>query len=215
MKNNALKLIVAAGLALCAASTHAGPYYDLRLDSSSATLKLSGDLKVAASSATPNTPTITLKGSNGVITATSLTGNVTGNVTGNLTGNVTGNVSGSAGSTTGNAATATMLAANGANCTAGSYPLGVDASGAVEGCTSSAAAPVDTRQVFLSGSGTYTTPALVRQIKIRMVGGGGGGSESGSGSNPGTVGGASSFNSITAGGGAPGYPSSDEGPAPV
>jgi len=31
--------------------------------------------------------------------------------------------------------TATALAANGANCVAGSYPLGVDASGAVEGCT--------------------------------------------------------------------------------
>jgi len=38
-------------------------------------------------------------------------------------------------STTGNAATATALAANGANCAAGNYPLGVDASGAVEGCT--------------------------------------------------------------------------------
>jgi len=37
--------------------------------------------------------------------------------------------------TTGNAATATQLAANGANCAAGNYPLGVDAFGAVEGCT--------------------------------------------------------------------------------
>jgi hypothetical protein len=35
----------------------------------------------------------------------------------------------------GNVATATALAANGANCSAGSYPLGVDASGAVESCT--------------------------------------------------------------------------------
>jgi len=34
----------------------------------------------------------------------------------------------------GNAATATALAANGANCAAGQSPLGVDASGAVEGC---------------------------------------------------------------------------------
>lgn len=33
------------------------------------------------------------------------------------------------------AATASALAANGANCSAGSYPLGVDASGAVESCT--------------------------------------------------------------------------------
>lgn len=33
------------------------------------------------------------------------------------------------------AGTATALAANGANCSAGSYPLGVDASGAIESCT--------------------------------------------------------------------------------
>ncbi len=35
----------------------------------------------------------------------------------------------------GNVATATALAANGANCSAGQFPLGVDASGAVETCT--------------------------------------------------------------------------------
>jgi hypothetical protein len=35
----------------------------------------------------------------------------------------------------GAATTATALAANGANCSAGNYPLGVDASGAVESCT--------------------------------------------------------------------------------
>ncbi len=35
----------------------------------------------------------------------------------------------------GNAGTATALAANGADCAAGSYPLGVDASGAVANCT--------------------------------------------------------------------------------
>jgi hypothetical protein len=40
--------------------------------------------------------------------------------------------------TGGNAGTATALAANGANCSAGNYPLGVDASGAVEGCTAAA-----------------------------------------------------------------------------
>lgn len=37
--------------------------------------------------------------------------------------------------TTGNAATATALAANGTNCSAGNYPLGVDASGNAESCT--------------------------------------------------------------------------------
>jgi len=45
----------------------------------------------------------------------------------------------------GAATTATALAANGANCTAGNYPLGVDASGAVESCTAA------------SGSGDITT----------------------------------------------------------
>jgi len=39
------------------------------------------------------------------------------------------------GALTGNAATASALLANGANCAAGSYALGVDASGAVESCT--------------------------------------------------------------------------------
>lgn len=44
---------------------------------------------------------------------------------------------------TGNAATATSLAANGANCNAGYAPLGVDASGAVESCTQYQAYDVD------------------------------------------------------------------------
>ncbi len=38
-------------------------------------------------------------------------------------------------SLSGNASTATALAANGGNCNPGNYPLGVDASGAVESCT--------------------------------------------------------------------------------
>lgn len=42
------------------------------------------------------------------------------------------------GALVGNADTATALAANGANCAAGNYPLGVDASGAVEDCTADA-----------------------------------------------------------------------------
>lgn len=39
------------------------------------------------------------------------------------------------GTFSGNASTATALAANGSNCSAGQFPLGVDASGAVESCT--------------------------------------------------------------------------------
>lgn len=54
-------------------------------------------------------------------------------------------------STSGNAATATALAANGANCGTAQYNAGVDASGAAEGCT---ALPVPT---ILSGSGSPNT----------------------------------------------------------
>ena len=53
-----------------------------------------------------------------------LPGTTTGTFSGNLTGDVTGNAS-----------TATALAANGSNCSAGQAPLGVNASGAVESCT--------------------------------------------------------------------------------
>ena len=59
--------------------------------------------------------TMTYNPSTGVITTTGFAGNLTGAVTGN-------------------ASTASALAANGANCNAGEIPLGVDASGAVEGC---------------------------------------------------------------------------------
>lgn len=48
-----------------------------------------------------------------------------------------------------------------------------------------------TQQTFTSGSSaTYTTPAGVKYIRVRMVGGGGGGSGSGSGATSGNSGGA-------------------------
>ncbi|MBU0959876.1 MAG: hypothetical protein KKB31_08055, partial [Nanoarchaeota archaeon] len=62
---------------------------------------------------------------------TTLTSTLTG-VDGTFTGYLT------ATGFTGNASSsdeATALAANGANCSAGEYPLGIDASGAVESCT--------------------------------------------------------------------------------
>ncbi len=66
-------------------------------------------------------------------------------------------------------------------------------------------APVmPTRQVFTSGSGTYTTPARCKQIKVRMLGGGGGGGSAESGGNDGVAGGDTSFNSIVAAGGSGG-----------
>jgi hypothetical protein len=58
---------------------------------------------------------------------------------------------------TGNAATATALAANGANCEAGNYPLGVDPSGAVEGCTAAGIgdAVLNSTQTWSGGNTLY------------------------------------------------------------
>ena len=55
----------------------------------------------------------------------------------------------------GNASTATALAANGANCNAGEYPLGVNASGAVESCTAiGSASGADTDIPFITFGNT-------------------------------------------------------------
>jgi hypothetical protein len=63
-----------------------------------------------------------------------------------------------------------------------------------------------TIQKFTSGSGTYTKPAGVSYIRVRMVGGGGGGGSSGTGTS-GNAGGQSTFGTITANGGAGGFAS--------
>jgi len=58
-----------------------------------------------------------------------------------------------------------------------------------------------------NGSGTYTTPAGVTYIKVRMIGGGSGGSGSGTAQNAGTAGGNTTFGSsllVANGGGAGG-----------
>ncbi len=65
------------------------------------------------------------------------------------------------GSISGNAGTATALAANPTNCSAGSYPLGIDASGNVESCTAAGTGTVTavtgTWPIISSGG---TTPNL-------------------------------------------------------
>ena len=68
--------------------------------------------------------------------------------------------------------------------------------------TNSSTLAVPTRQVLTSGT-TYTTPANVRQLKIRMFGGGGGGGGAGTsgGVSGGGNGGSTTFNSVNAGGG--------------
>jgi hypothetical protein len=59
-----------------------------------------------------------------------------------------------------------------------------------------------THQVFLSGSGTYTAPANCLWVEVHMVGGGGGGGSAGG--TAGSVGGATTFGSFSAGAGAGG-----------
>lgn len=60
-----------------------------------------------------------------------------------------------------------------------------------------------TIQKFTTGSGTYTTPANVKWIRVRMVGGGGGGAGSGPSAGAGGNGGNSTFGTslLSAGGG--------------
>jgi hypothetical protein len=61
------------------------------------------------------------------------------------------------------AATATALAANGANCSAGNYPLGVDESGAAESCTADDDTPDSDAEVpdaITVSAGTVTNSAL-------------------------------------------------------
>lgn len=59
-----------------------------------------------------------------------------------------------------------------------------------------------TRQVFTSGSGTYTTPANCTAINVRLVGGGGGGAAGTT--NNGTAGSNTTFSTLTGSGGAAG-----------
>ncbi len=62
-----------------------------------------------------------------------------------------------------------------------------------------------TKQAFLSGSGTYTTPAKCTAIKVRVQAGGGGGGGTGGTTGPnGAAGTNSSFNSVVATGGGAG-----------
>lgn len=59
-----------------------------------------------------------------------------------------------------------------------------------------------TKQVFTSGSGTWTKPANCTAIRVRVLAGGGGGGGVGASTGPtGATGGTSSFNSVTAIGG--------------
>ena len=86
-----LSVLLALALPL---GVSAGVFYDLTPHTSTATMKLSGVMKIAASTSTPNTAVVTLDGANGLITAPaiSLSGNAaaaTGSVSGLLSLNGT------------------------------------------------------------------------------------------------------------------------------
>jgi hypothetical protein len=110
-----------------------------------------GTIEVArGGTGTSSTLTGLVRGSASAMTAAELSGDVVtsgSNATAIQADSValgTDTTGGYAASSTegGAATTATALAANGANCSAGSYPLGVDASGAVESCTTAAVGDV-------------------------------------------------------------------------
>lgn len=66
------------------------------------------------------------------------------------------------GALTGNADTATALAANGANCSAGNSPLGVDASGAVESCFDVWTEAENTSAAYISNLSGFDTDDLTQ-----------------------------------------------------
>jgi hypothetical protein len=77
-----------------------------------------------------------------------------------VSGNPTVNIGTLTANTSGNAGTATALAANGANCTSGQYPKGVDASGAAEGCAVIPAADVPSLDAAKVTTGTFAIARL-------------------------------------------------------
>jgi len=80
----------------------------------------------------------------------------------------TPNIGSATGSINGNAATATALAANGADCAAGYYPLGVDAAGAVVNCTAAVGAGdmVLANTETVTGVKTFGSAGAVGRLKI-------------------------------------------------
>lgn len=109
------------------------------------------------SSITVNSTAISL-GSSGTITAASSTLLNDFNTFAHL---ITGSISGNAG-------TASALAANGTNCSAGNYALGVDASGNAEGCTLASLGTVTavngTASQINSSGGTTPTLSLPNHV---------------------------------------------------
>lgn len=169
-----MKLLLAVLLSLAANAFAANPpYYGVVLSTPTgkAVQYISGEVRVAKSSTTAATTKILLDGAAGSVSASSLTATygvtaatgsftATGNTQYSLT--TSSGISVGAGGVTaaffsgavsGNAATATSLAANGSNCAAQNFPLGVDASGNAESCNNSISGNAAT-STMLAANGT-------------------------------------------------------------
>jgi hypothetical protein len=104
--------------------------------------------EIDANSFLAPTTTITTLLNNGFISQASSTISAMLHATGGVTGALTGN-----------ADTATALAANGGNCSAGNSPLGVDTLGAVENCFDVWTEAENTSAGYTSNTGTVTSVA--------------------------------------------------------
>jgi hypothetical protein len=105
------------------------------------------------------------------------------------------------------------LLGNNSGAAASPSEISVGTGLSLSGATLSNPRTAPTYQVLNSGSSaTYTTPANVTYIKVRMLGGGGAGGATGAGATSSTAGGNTSFNSIVANGGAAGNNNVGAGP---
>lgn len=156
MKKIILALAVLAG---ALAPARAGVYYELKDNTNYFSLR------VGYSGAASSTPFVFWSSGTAVFQSTSSTSGYYVMRAKNYAGTdiltlTQGGVLAVPGGITGTASLATALAANGANCSAGSFPLGVDASGAAESCTALSASNAGTATALAANgancsAGTY------------------------------------------------------------